>query len=254
VSEFDLEILKACPVCGSDNIPTAMSIGSTAGGLDVSVSISICHDCGQNFVNPRFTEEQTKEYYKGIYRDIISTGMAEKDQTTRDNQKLRARVQMAGLEKHLPCVVSALEIGSSFGYLLDELAQAGIAVVGVEPDQRYNDVEPANKYTTHNDISEVPGHEFDLIAMSHVLEHINKPMAYMKNIIDNYCHQGSLIIVEVPNTEFYPCYGIAHPFNYTEGTLLGMFTRLGCEILWYKTHGMDTRHYRKFLLGLFEVI
>jgi len=203
------------------------------------------------------SDEQTTKYYSGLYRDTISENEAGINPVDLQNQHQRAMVQVNTIKQHLTGMKSNLEIGSSAGYLLDRLYnECGFDIcIGVEPDVRYHGIEPARNYHVFRDIKQIsPRRQFDLVTMSHSLEHINHPLGYMQNIIDNYTHDGSLIMVEVPNIDYYMCYGLAHPINFNQESLNGLFMMLGCMPVGNYAHGLGTVPVRKFLIGLYRVV
>ena len=253
INQLDFEQLTQCPICKGTDIPTMYQINYRDLGM---IHASICQDCGLNFLNPRMTDEQTIQYYSGLYRDTILENENGINQNDLKNQHARAIVQVNTIKQHLTGLHSNLEIGSSAGYLLDRLhIECDFEYcVGVEPDVRYHSLEPACNYRIYQDINEVPHQQFDLVTMSHSLEHINHPLEYMQNIIDNYTHDSSLIMIEVPNMDYYMCYGLAHPINFTQETLNGLFLRMGCIPIGNYVHGLGTSNTRKFLIGLYRVV
>lgn len=253
VYELDFEQLTQCPICKGKNIPTMYEFNYRGNG---TLYCSVCADCHLNFLNPRMTDEQTVKYYSGLYRDTINQNEDGINPVDLQNQHDRAMVQVNTIKEHLKGLKSNLEIGSSAGYLLDRLHMECDFeyCVGVEPDTRYHRLEPGCNYRMYQDIDEVPKQQFDLITMSHSLEHMNHPLEYMRNIIDNYTHDGSLIMIEVPNTDYYMCYGLAHPMNFNQETLNGLFIRLACMPVGNYVHGLGTVPVRRFLIGLYRVV
>lgn len=249
-STIELEQLTACPICGCDVIDTAFARQYA----DFSLMISFCSNCHTIFNNPRMSDEYTKQYYSGVYRDTIAPNENGINQNDLQIQERRAKLQVEIIGKYIDGIKSVLEIGSSAGWLLNELYNHGAEkLTGVEPDIRYHEIEPSCNYNVVTDISDVEPYEYDLICMSHSLEHLNHPLEYVKHLIEHYSHKGTLIMVEVPNTEYYQCFGLAHPFNFTPETLNGLFLRAGCRVVQNFTHGMDTRMVYRFLIGLYEV-
>jgi hypothetical protein len=245
-----LEYLDACPICQGDDIPQIYR--APWGGN--WVTYSQCKTCGQIFLNPRMTDEQTEAFYKGPYRDAVDTadkvdGISPANLKT---QEERAKLQVEILGKHFYGCQTNLEIGCSAGYLMNELSKIDILSEGVEPDERYHQLSPARHFPFRSEISKVGAYHFDLITMSHSLEHLNHPLEYMRNLIDNYAHANTKIMVEVPNVDQYPAFGLPHPFAYNLRTLVLLFDRLNfnCAAAYY--HGMNGPDLQKYLLAMFE--
>ena len=242
-----MTFVDTCPCCGSDDIPISQVIT-----IDDKPHLycSICADCGVNFLNPRMTEERTSEYYQGEYRDKI--GMVF-NKTDLARQRDRALLHGAVLKRFGVTGKSVLEVGSSIGYLLHVLHASGFTdCKGIEPDERYRAAEPACNYPMFDDISDVPPQAFDLVVMSHSLEHINTPLDYLRNLIDRYTHNETYFLIEVPNIDINPNYWIHHPINFNEHSLNGLFERLGCEHIGNFTHGLNIIDPRSYLVGVYQ--
>ena len=249
-STVELEQLDKCPICGHEVIDSAFARQYA----DFTLMISFCSNCHTIFNNPRMSDEYTKKYYSGVYRDTIAPNENGINPNDLEIQERRAKLQVEIVGQYIEGIKSVLEIGSSAGWLLNELQKMGAEkLTGVEPDVRYHEIEPAAQFDCKLDIDDVEPYPYDLVCMSHSLEHLNHPLEYMQNIIANYTHKGSRIMIEVPNTEYYQCFGLAHPFNFTPETLNGLFLRAGCRVVQNFTHGMDTRMVYRFLMGLYEV-
>ena len=238
------ETLTACPICESQDIRKK---------LDGAIFISICRECDQHFVNPRMTDDEVTAYYQGPYWTEMSGGMASglaPMNLIRHQQ--RARLQAISLQEWLIGMQTCLEIGCSAGYLLDDLHTFfQIEGFGVEPDLRHHAVEPAKKYELYRDLAEVPERTFDLLALSHSLEHLNHPLEFMGSLIARHAHGGTRIMIEVPNLDQYPdTLSPRHPFAYNERTLNQLMERLGCAALKIIKHGLGGSRMR-YLLGMY---
>ena len=242
-----MTFVEACPCCGGDDVPISLVL--TRNDLPY-LFCSICADCGVNFLNPRMTDERTREYYQGEYRNKVSTGF---DETDLARQRNRALVHISALKKFGVTGKSVLEIGSSAGYLLHVLHAAGFTdCKGIEPDKRYQAFEPACNYAMYDDISDVPAQAFDLVVMSHSLEHINTPLDYMSALLERYTHAGTHFLIEVPNIDMNPNYWIHHPINFNPQSLDRLFTRLGCQQVALFTHGLNIIHPQSYLVGIYH--
>jgi len=95
------------------------------------------------------------------------------------------------------------EIGCGNGSNLLKFRNAGCDVIGVEPDHAAREaarkiIEPVYEGTAENLPSEVRNLKFDIVLMSHVLEHcidINVAMSSVASILK----ENGVFIVEVPN-------------------------------------------------------
>jgi hypothetical protein len=243
--EIVIEKLAACPLCGGTNIPTAYEHQY----LSTKCYYSICHTCGVIFLNPRMTDEFTDHYYRGTYRNVLypDTGGI-----SPDNMKVevnRAQLQVEACREFIKDCKTNLEIGCSSGALMAEMDKLGMVCVGVEPDIRYHEL---HNFKVVDNVDELVG-IVDLITMSHVLEHLNHPLEYVTNLVENYSHKDTLFMVEVPNADYYHGFGMVHPFSFNVRTLGYLFDKAGCSPVAVFNHGLDGPNPFKYLLALYEV-
>jgi hypothetical protein len=242
---FELEYLDRCPICESDQMLPAFK----SQWRGQQLICAACHDCGQLFLNPRMTDEQTSIYYGGMYRDI--TEGAETGGVTQGNlftQCKRARMQWEMMQRWIGEPKSHLEIGCSAGYFLDEVL--ALDAIGVEPDARYHRLPIAKKYPMVRDIDEVEPRAFDLISMSHVLEHFNHPLQYLQRLVGEYSHPGTKFLIEVPNTDYQAVVTLSHPMNFGVMTLGRLFEKIGYHPISIQYHGLG-QPFPRYLLALY---
>jgi SAM-dependent methyltransferase len=242
------ETLTACPVCGGADIPNFTFLRMP--GVPGFLTYANCLTCGQMFLNPRMSDERTREYYQSDYRNILNsqTGGKEADKLT---QRLRASLQAQVLTAWGVVPNKVLDVGCGLGYLLWEWEKRGAIRVGVEPDPDSRTVLPANRYKIYADISELPPEKYDLICMSHSLEHINRPKEYLANMLDKHAHPDTRLMIEVPNTE---CNGSSyqphHVMAFTTYTLNNLIQSVGHTIEHKFYHGLSNTTPERYLLVL----
>lgn len=236
------ETLTACPICQSENIYTR----SKAHGV---TPVSVCKDCDQHFVNPRMTDDEATAFYQGEYWDKMNGARAAENLI---RHRERARFQALELARWVKDARTCLEIGCSAGYLMDYLnIHYDIECYGVEPDTRHHEFEPAKHYQVYTDLSRVPDRRFDILAMSHSLEHLNHPLEFMRNLIDHHAHDGTRLMIEVPNLDTIPnTLTPQHPFGFSERTLNQLFLRFGYAPLVMVKHGLGA-HRPFYLLAMY---
>jgi 2-polyprenyl-3-methyl-5-hydroxy-6-metoxy-1,4-benzoquinol methylase len=242
------ENLETCPICGSSDIPRIIFV--KVSGYQGNLSYSNCQGCGQLFLNPRMSDEQTNRYYMGDYRNRLlgPTGVHVQDQTA---QRLRASLQAQVMTIMNVVPFKVLDIGCGSGFLLWEWDKRGAVCTGVEPDVRCHDRLPANRYKVYADVSELPDHKFDLICMSHSLEHMNHPKEYLKNVLDKHAHKDTDLMIEVPNSECCTAaFRISHPMAFTRYTIEKLLTEVGYKVAHILYHGLSNTTTHRYLLVL----
>lgn len=256
-TELEFEYLQACPICGHTDIPKLISIRD----LNIDSGYCNCQWCGQLFLNPRMSDEATKRYYAGMYRDGLNDNI--KDFMLKDTvlQQKRAAAQMPfikeikdnlNLSPH--GLFSALDIGCSLGYLLEGLSSIGGCCNGVEPDIRYHQYLPANKFPMYASIDNLPHDaDWDLITFSHSLEHLNHPREFLADLLAKHAHQDTIVMIDVPNTETNRgSFRIHHPMAFTPFTLTGLFEMIGWRLLKMCYYGLDHEGpEKKYMIGFY---
>jgi SAM-dependent methyltransferase len=235
--EYELEHLTECPICDSPRIRR-----------DDAIRAHRCDDCGMAFGNPRLSDSAQVEYYAGAYRDGMNNWLPDVQR-----QRERARFQYARVESHLQDVRTMLEIGCSLGFLMDQFnIYQDTECVGIEPELRNHNFDPARDYKYYADISELPPRKFDLIAMSHSLEHMNHPRQYLQSLALYYAHENTRFMIEVPNIDALPTtITLNHPMGFTKDTLNNLMARIGFIPVYFKKHALGTDK-EFYLLGVYK--
>ena len=109
------------------------------------------------------------------------------------------------LVKHLPDDAKVLDIGCGSGYVIKRMLPKTKHIVGVDYDQAA--INNAQKLFEENTIRLIcddvfnflqqESDQFDLIVLSHVLEHINNPGDFLKKLAD----KSKYFYIEVPDFE-----------------------------------------------------
>ncbi len=169
-----------------------------------------CRGCGLVQTNPRPTPEAIAAWYPPSYvafnqRDLRRALVP---------RLLRELVRAPYTVRYGPERVAApppsgggrvLDVGCGSGLLLAELARAGWEVWGIEPDERAaGDLKarlglPDEHVVTGTaETARLPAGAFDLVTMSHVIEHLHDPRAALANI-HGWLRPGGRLRVWAPN-------------------------------------------------------
>lgn len=197
-----MEVLKNCPICGSEKQDRFIS------GKDYFLTgelfeIVQCGKCGFRFTNPRPEADDLGKYYQSS--NYISHSDSRKGIFAAIYQQVRKYTlgrKYAMISKYQP-KGEILDIGCATGQFLHFMTQHGWKSTGIEPDEKTRnhaisefglDVFPEDKLNT------LPNDSFDVITMWHVLEHVadlNGRIAQLKKLLKP---SGTLIIA-LPNCE-----------------------------------------------------
>jgi 2-polyprenyl-3-methyl-5-hydroxy-6-metoxy-1,4-benzoquinol methylase len=198
-------VSRRCSVCDSeDNIDIfhqQYSSIAAVGGEGYSQTIVVCRRCGFTFSNPSPSPEELARYY-AMFSNYENPQHQGKESDQMLNKWKRTHEMIL---RHLPPGFKgrALEIGCATGSGLSTLKSEGWKVLGIEPSntsakiaKELYDVEvicsPFDK-----EILRERG-PFDLIILSHVLEHLFMPRSIL-NDVSTLLEKDGAVYIEVPN-------------------------------------------------------
>jgi SAM-dependent methyltransferase len=228
--------VDVCPLCGGSDFRPFEVAGSN--GLEVTYLI--CGWCGLVFQSPRMGDEALSSFYEAQYRRDMQgvEGPCEKDL---HSQVARARTLVRLLEKAVPEVARHLDIGSSSGALMAVFAERyHCAMVGVEPGMAYRAFSRArgmNVYPALGRLAAANEGPFELITMSHVLEHLPEPVEYLAQLRSHYLAPDGHLLLEVPNLYEHHSLEPTHLIAYSARTLRETLRKAGFEVVLLRVHG-----------------
>jgi len=212
-------------------------------GRDAAVWIH--NKTGHGILDVQFWEEQN--YYSEDYRKEFGAKI-EDEVSSSEHLKIYNGLnekQFQTFSSKLTRRTRFLEIGCSFGGILNKVANSGVTIChGVEPCKE--DVEfvlknnkKAKIFNSTFEEAELPDEYYDMIVGIEVLEHVISPRIFLKKCFDVLRGNG-LIHIEVPNyddvllrayknssyQEFY--YHKAHIHYFTKDSLLLLLLLLVC--------------------------
>lgn len=231
------EELKKCPLCGS----TRHSVIDQRTFKGRQVINRLCHQCGLVFQSPRMTKAEADAFYAGAYRKLYqdSEKPVIKDLLV---QRARAAALTDFVRPLLPNVQRYLDIGASAGELVRQIKAAypGAEVFGVEPGNAYRSYAASFGLTFAPDLDTLLqqiSQPFDLVSMSHVLEHLADPITYLARLRNVVLAPNGYLLLEVPNLYGHTSFEIAHNFSFSAHTLRQLLYQSGYRIIKMETHG-----------------
>jgi 2-polyprenyl-3-methyl-5-hydroxy-6-metoxy-1,4-benzoquinol methylase len=200
-----IEDIRNCCICGAEsntvyNLPFLEIYGMAE---EYTQKINICPHCGFIFTANPFGGELLSNRYKNLSKYEF-----DRDRIIRDEKKdylHRCNRQHSFIRNNIDQYESMLEIGAASGYNLSLYKKDGIDVYGVEPSginvksckQNYG-IElfqgMFQEYLTEN-----PYKKYDLVFLSHILEHIVNPHQFILALSEI---NNRYIFIEVPTFDY----------------------------------------------------
>lgn len=199
-----MDCKSSCPICGSDAelLKEFKYIALLDMETDYTQKIYICDHCGFIFVgNPLSEENLRKKYNKNSIYEFLGRKIESLESKKNIDDGNR---HCSFLRETLHNVNSVLEIGCASGYLLQLMKKNGKTVYGVEPSEK-NVFAAKQNYDIdlycglfEDFVKSEQAGTYDLVIMSHVLEHLRNPVeciSQIKSICNKY------VFIEVPCLE-----------------------------------------------------
>lgn len=238
---YRLEDVPAC-LCGSTS---AVQVADRD-RYGIPIGVVLCSSCGLVRTTPRLAAENLPAFYESEYHGLhLSVPEPE------PNYALYKRGQGSRITEWLGDLLPrrqlrVADIGAGTGQVLRELEQAvqsPVAGVGSEYSAVFVEAgQRAGSDIRHGGLETLTdGAPYDLILMSHVVEHFPDPITEL-SAIRNLGHDTTIFYVEVPGLltiDNKPEYAyrldryltVAHNWQFTLGTLSAVMTAAGFGIL-----------------------
>lgn len=185
-----------CPVCKGDNT-SHLHQNVTSVYTTKPYDLDVCQDCQHVFTAPAPTKKELHHIYKNLY-GYDAHLLIQKEKAYRGNEYAKIVAQQSSKKGG-----KVLEIGCMHGYLLSALKDRGFTVSGVELDAdavEYCKTRGLNVVQNSMENFLADSREtYDIIFMSHVLEHIADPRGGLTLLKKHLTKNGKLIVV-VPNS------------------------------------------------------
>ena len=209
----------------------------------LDLSVNYCSKCNL-YINGNSKDEvikkvsnlYKKEYWNGNNSEIsINSGYTD----VNSEGKRRNWISQFAYTKHHITGNTFLEIGVGAGQSIVWFEEEGFKVKGIEPDGR--NVDMINKKLKKGKVIESSVEDFstdevfDVVWMSHVLEHLIEPINFLKKIKQNL-KKNSILFIEVPNCDHKPTLKSSiernpHLFHFTKKSLTCIVESLGYQII-----------------------
>jgi SAM-dependent methyltransferase len=241
------EDIRICILCGSDR-SASFDRRSFRGRQVIN---RICRDCGLVYQSPRLTEIESAAFYADEYR-LLQEGSTDPTARNMTVQKKRAKALLDFVQPLIPSISRHLDIGCSMGILLQHFQGTyHNHSVGIEPGEahRARARKDGLKVCASLEEMEWTGEAyFDLVSMSHVLEHLPDPVGYLNHLRESLLARDGWLLLEVPNLYVHDSFEVAHLFAFSPHTLQEVLCRSGFDIIKFEQHGRPNSQLIPFYL------
>jgi len=162
-----------------------------------------CSDCKALFLNTLPSNIKLKDYYKKqfSYTDgLLNESLIRK----------RSASILNKLQNSAPKSTTLCDVGSGYGYFLDEASHRGYRSEGIEPSKQLA-VHATKKYSLHiyngglEEYIRNTHTQFDIVTCIHVIEHVQHPKHFI-NLLLKLVKPGGLLFLETPNSDSHLLY------------------------------------------------
>ena len=175
------------------------------GITDVKREWRECRACGFKFQKRNYKLPLIEKIYEKGYRDKEFRGMTIRqayNQVYRFGKESESWKRAEWFKANLPGVKTVLDVGAGFGIFATHLKQLGFDVECTEENRHsVNFISKALKFKVY---TEIPSKTYDAVSLCHVLEHIEKPVDFIKSI------PSGKIFIEVPDADRWDKLSVEH--------------------------------------------
>lgn len=188
--------------------------------------ILACSNCGSLRSTPYFSADTATHYYGEVY------GAVKRHATTPGELQLRqleTSIKLV-LGSYYESASSILDFGGGAGGRTLEGVKDGKTVALIEVEGEFSEAAYASGIKPH-----VNGDRYDLVVISHVIEHLLDPKAEIGSIIEDYCKADGLLYIATPLIEetktkkWLGLFHVAHKYYFTRKSLEGLLYELGAR-------------------------
>lgn len=227
-----------CNLCGSDEHALIESHRKGKYGKPgAEVRAVICQTCGLVFLNPQLDDIELSDLYSTSYAGG-SPGAPDENLVRR--KEAGAEWILGWLEQRVNLSDKAgkvLDIGCGMGSLLGGLQERGWDIYGVEPAPGYAEF-ARNRYgaeviTGFLEEVNLAGSYFDLVTLSHSIEHFSDPAQALTRI-RSLLKDGRLIYIGTPNITKparFRAFEAPHLYSFSPNTISLLLRKTGFEVI-----------------------
>lgn len=162
-----------------------------------------CDHCGLMQLSPMPSDTDNKNFYDhNLQTKNINAPSNLKTIKQKSVNDTKRRADM--VSKYLRKSNTILDVGSGYGFFLQEMIDRGYDATGIELSKEIRKASAKITKAKVLNLNLIKNHKnlsrFDCITLFHVLEHVNNPILFLKSLKEHLRNSNSKLIIEVPNS------------------------------------------------------
>lgn len=156
----------------------------------------------QNELNTYYTKQFS--YPDGLHNETII--------------RKRSKIIIKKIKRLVPQSVTLSDVGSGYGFFIDEANKAGYEAIGIEPSLKMTAYSNKN-YLTKTYAGELKEFikskkkQFDIVTCIHVIEHVSSPKEFI-SLLFKLVKPGGLLYIETPNSDSHLLYAEKEKYTF----------------------------------------
>ncbi|MDF2752092.1 MAG: hypothetical protein K0S82_475 [Gaiellaceae bacterium] len=235
------EPVARCNLCGSEDTVEA----STVDRYGFAQPLWLCRRCGLAFLSPRLTEREYADFYRDVYRPLVSAyhGRLIDAETVQDEQREYADELVLFLRKTLSdSPQTILDIGGSTGVVSGAIAEAfGSRATVLDPAPDELAVAAERGLETVAGFAEdydPEGRKWDLVLLCQTIDHLLDVSATVSSLARMVSPNGyafidilDYLIIARRRGSIEGAVKVDHPYYLTRETAIAYFDRAGLDVV-----------------------
>lgn len=237
---------RPCPICGTSNLTHFKKVRNWKNFKNKYQAImmtSVCVKCEMKYSNPLLNQREIDEVY---INDYVGDIKKQKDRY-KTNKRFRRNSATDWMKYIKTKNIKLLEIGCSSGYNLANILEEdnSIIVKGVDLDKESIKYGKSLGLNLTNEDAFKLKEKFDVIMLSHILEHISDPISFLNSLKKILKSDGKIVIntpdalskIEDPSWE--------HVNYFSMDTFKKMITKSDYHLLKIESKITDMKEHRQ---------
>lgn len=216
-----------CPACNIKTNSKYIRKYSNKDNIFDNKNLYQCQDCRLVFIDPMPSMEELDFYYKNVWRTYEEAELTYQIQADERFKYLSHHIDMHGCR-------AVLDVGSGHGYLYESLKKNGFTNIvfhATDPNPDNLQRLKSRGLNAYADLNEIMEHEFDIIVIASVLEHVTTPYLFMLSVME-YLREGGYFLIDLPDRDdLFKTILEPHVAFFSGESLTFLANRLGLEII-----------------------